>query len=85
MSTGGTPVVSTSQGVRVFAGVRDDPFFLDLGAFNEIIAGRATSFNNPGTDAFAGTNVLALVIELPTSSLGPNAQLGIWATTNRGT
>ncbi len=85
VSTSGTPIIASSQGVRVFAGVRDDPFFFDLGAFNEIIAGRATSFNNPGTDAFAGTNVLALVIEVPTSSLGSNAQLGVWATTNRGT
>jgi len=46
------------------------------------VGGMATSFNNPGTDAFAGTNVLAIVIELPSSMLG-GTKLGVWGTTSR--
>ena len=40
------------------------------------------SFRNPGVDAFAGTGVLALVVELPSAMLG-GSQIGIWGTTSR--
>jgi hypothetical protein len=63
--------------------VRDDPFFFDLGAFRAIIAGQATKFSNPGTDTFAGTNVLAIVVEVPKSFLGSNPNLKVWGTTSR--
>jgi hypothetical protein len=79
---GASPSVGEKNGIKVFAGPRDDPFFFDLNQFKQIIAGTATSFNNPGTDAFAGTNVLALVVEVPKSMLGTGA-VNIWATTNR--
>ena len=82
VSNGPTPVIKTRQGMTVFAGVRDDPFFFDLGQFNQIIAGQAASFNNPGTDAFAGANALAIVVELPTAMLGTNPNLGVWGTTS---
>src|SRR5437773_10963817 len=74
-----TPVVASRNGMTVFAGVRDDPFFFDLVQFKHIIAGEATSFRNPGIDTFAGTNVLAIVVELPSSLLG-NSKLGVWGT-----
>ena len=77
-----TPVVASRNGMTVFAGVRDDPFFFDLVQFKHIIAGEATSFRNPGIDTFAGTNVLAIVVELPSSLLG-NSKLGVWGTTSR--
>lgn len=65
------PVVATgSTGIKVFAGPRDDPFFFDLNRFKEVIAGTVTGFNSPGTDAFAGTNVLSIAVELPKSLLG---------------
>ena len=48
----------------------------------KIIAGEATSFRNPGVDSFAGTNVLALVVELPSARLG-GTKLGVWGTTSR--
>lgn len=67
--------------LTVFAGVRDDPFFFDLARFNEITAGMASGFRDPGVDTFAGTNALAIVVELPTASLG--SQLGVWGTTSR--
>jgi hypothetical protein len=65
--------------------VRDDPFFFDLAQFNQIIAGNATAFNNPGTDTFAGTDVLALVFEVPIAQLGGSSALGIWGTTSQFT
>src|SRR5687768_9051774 len=55
-------IVATTPGIKVFAGPRDDPFFFDLARFKAVVAGTATGFNNPGTDFFAGTNVMALVI-----------------------
>jgi hypothetical protein len=85
LSTEDTPVTASAGGVTVFAGVRDDPFFFDLGQFQQIVAGNATAFNDPGTDTFAGTNVLALVFEVPISQLGSSSELGIWGTTSQFT
>ncbi|HEY6224299.1 MAG TPA: DUF4331 family protein [Gemmatimonadales bacterium] len=82
VSRGETPIVASHHGMTVFAGVRDDPFFFDLTQFKKIIAGEATSFRNPGVDSFAGTNVLALVVELPGARLG-GTKLGVWGTTSR--
>jgi hypothetical protein len=82
VSTGAAPAVTTAQGVSVFAGVRDDPFFFDLVRFNAIIAGQETSFRDPGVDTFAGFNVLALVVEFPKALLGTAGTIGVWATTS---
>lgn len=79
---GGTASIGESNGIKVFAGPRDDPFFFDLNQFKAIIGGTATSFNNPGTDTFAGTNVLSIVVEVPKSMLGSGA-INAWATSNR--
>jgi hypothetical protein len=95
---------SSSGGVSVFAGARQDPFFFDLQQFYNIYpnrnmgstassclpapAGNGTcpqGFNNPGVDAFANTNVLAIVIEVPRSflQLGANGPIvAYWATTS---
>jgi hypothetical protein len=80
---GSSPVVATQNGISVFAGTRDDPFFFDLDAYKKVIAGTATAFSKPGKDTFAGTNVLSLVIELPKSMLGAGASgaVSVWATT----
>lgn len=82
-SYGGSVNIGEGGGIRVFAGPRDDPFFFDLGAFQKIIAGTATSFDNPGVDTFAGTNVLSLVVEVPKSALGSSSTINAWATSNR--
>jgi hypothetical protein len=79
---GQEPQVGTSNGMKVFAGPRDDPFFFDLNAYKAVIAGTATAFGNPGMDTFAGTNVLSVVIELPKSSLGSGG-INTWVTANR--
>jgi hypothetical protein len=73
------------NGVKVFAGPRDDPFFFDLVQFRKVIAGQASSFNNPGSDTFAGTNIMALVVEVPKSMLGSNGTINVWAETKTAT
>ncbi|HUR67251.1 MAG TPA: DUF4331 family protein [Chitinophagaceae bacterium] len=78
----GTPNVgSNSNGTRIFAGPRDDPFFFDLARFKEIIAGTQTSFRNPGVDSFAGTNVMSIVVEVPKSLLGSATTINVWGET----
>jgi Domain of unknown function (DUF4331) len=82
-----TPSFGTNaNGIRIFAGPRDDPFFFDLTRFKEIIAGTATSFHagtvaDPSHDKFAGTNVMSMVIEVPKALLGTATSLNVWATT----
>lgn len=80
---GSAPITSTSNGMKFFAGPRDDPFFFDLGQFKAILAGNATSFNNPGTDTFSGTNVLSTVIEVPKALLGTTTSINVWAETKK--
>lgn len=80
--TDASPKITTSGSISIFAGPRDDPFWFDLAQFKKIVAGQATSFNNPGTDFFAGTNVMSLVVELPKSLLGTGT-INVWATSNR--
>lgn len=81
-----SPVTATSAtGIKVFAGPRDDPFFFDLNQYKSILAGTATGFNNPGTDAFAGTNVMSLVVEVPKSLLGTvtGGKVNVWLETKK--
>ena len=73
------------NGVKVFAGPRDDPFFFDLVSFRQVIAGTASSFNNPGNDTFAGTNVMAIVVEVPKYLLGSNGTINVWAESKSAT
>ncbi|MCB0530929.1 MAG: DUF4331 family protein [Lewinellaceae bacterium] len=81
---GATPAIGTnSSGIKVFAGPRDDPFFMDFAQFGKIIAGNATGFNNPGSDTFAGTNVLSVVVEVPKTMLGSAAMLNTWVESKR--
>jgi hypothetical protein len=79
---GASPSIGTnSNGTRIFAGPRDDPFFFDLVRFKEIIAGTQTGFRNPGVDAFAGTNVMSIVVEVPKVLLGSAATINVWGET----
>ena len=81
---GASPVIGTGGNLKVFAGPRDDPFFFDLNQFKKIIAGQATSFNKPGTDAFAGTNVLSFIVEVPKSMLGASSgKINVWLETKK--
>jgi hypothetical protein len=52
-----------AKGVRVFAGLRSDPFFLDLPAFQQSVASGRLAFATPGHNSLAGFNVLGVVVE----------------------
>lgn len=85
---GADPITFTSpSGIKVFAGPRDDPFFFDLNQFKKIIAGTATGFLPAGSasDAFAGTNVLSVVVEVPKTMLGGSGKLNVWLETKKKT
>ncbi len=66
-------VTQFAGGGQLFAGPRDDPFFFDLAGFNN-------NFQFTGTDTFAGTNISAIVLEVPNGALG--GKVGIWGTVN---
>ena len=73
LATGTTGSVITNGDVTLFAGPRDDPFFFDLMGFLH-------GLNFTGTDFFAGGNITAIVLEVPTSMVG-TGNVGIWART----
>ena len=77
-----TPLTATNaNGIKVFAGPRDDPFFFDFTRFNMVLANPVIGFSNPGTDTFKGTNVMSIVVEVPKSLLGASATIGVWGET----
>lgn len=81
---GQNPVIANQNNFMAFAGPRDDPFFFDLDQFKKILAGTATSFNNPGNDSFKGTNVMSIVLEFPKTLLGAtNGKVNVWAEAKR--
>lgn len=75
----GQPIVGLEPGVRLFAGVTDDPFFLDLNAFN---AGAkfCQGAGGTGSNFFAGLNSSSIVLKVPTKAIGAS-QAGVWAQT----
>ena len=90
-------VETTSDGVSLFAGPRQDPFFFDFFQFNAVISPELDSapggFLPPeeAADTFDGANTMSIVVEIPNSMLGtPTATnaLGLsvyktWVTTNK--
>ena len=67
---------------RVFAGLRSDPFFFDLTAFENDVLGVPTNrhlCDGNQSDFFAPLNVNSIVVEVPDESLGTH--IGYWATT----
>jgi hypothetical protein len=79
-------------GIRVFAGQRDDPFFVDLGSVFDLAGLRP--FNpahliplpaEPGRDAVARYNTHSIVIQVPTAQLVRSGQssVGIYASASR--
>ena len=91
-----TAMVTEAGPVKVFAGLRDDPFFFDLTAFQAFVANPrapAAGLRSPGAgapaDTFAGVNTLAIAIEAPVTVLtgGTSANAGTikaWVSTTRG-
>lgn len=87
--------VTEANGIKVFAGPRDDPFFFDLVGFKNFVAHPAVPANGlrpageTPVDQFAGTNISAIVIELPVTAVtgassSDTGTIKAWATTSRG-
>ncbi len=79
-----TPVINEGpQGIKFFAGLRDDPFFFDGVAAFRFFTGLGTF--STAIDRLAGLNVSAIVVELPLSLVSdyPGQKLQIWADTQR--
>ena len=72
-------------GGRIWAGLRDDPFFFDLAGYNQLRDSTYTDASGltdtPGDDFFAGTNISSIILEVPDSWIG--ARANYWATTKR--
>jgi hypothetical protein len=77
VSRGTDPVVTTSGDYRLFAGLRSDPFFVDVGIQNDL--------NFTGKDFFGEANVLAIVLEIPNSSFESSGPVAVWSRTSRRT
>jgi Domain of unknown function (DUF4331) len=61
--------------IRLFAGLRSDPFFAD-------VEGALHGFVWTGHDDFAGNNVDSIVLEVPNDMLG-GPVIGVWASISR--
>jgi len=80
-------IYELDKDVRSFAGQRDDPFYIDLGAVFDTLNLRA-----PGTDMLSGFNVHTIALEVPASLLTKDGEgvdetsqpiLGAYASTSR--
>ena len=80
---GNSASISDNQGMRFFAGPRDDPFFMDFARYGEVVGGTALGFNDPGADTFAGTNVMSIVVEVPKAMVGGSGTINTWVESKR--
>lgn len=90
-------ISALSNGAKVFAGQRADPFFVDLGSVFDLLTIRKLPGNaGGGVNALAGYNVHAIVLQVPISAItangstptdpkDPNAVIGTWSTASRKT
>ena len=85
----GGGIQQLANNVRVFAGQRDEGFYVDLGIFDLLGVG-----SGQVEDSTAGFNVSTLAIQVPKSALSrsgaaptsatdPNAIIGVWSTASR--
>lgn len=81
----------TNEGGQVFAGPRDDPFFVDLGGVFDLANLRA---KGTAQDTVSGYNTHSIALEIPTKTLTANGQppkagasaaqtLAIWCSSSR--
>jgi Domain of unknown function (DUF4331) len=76
-------VIDAGLGLRVFAGLRDDPFFFDLDGFKMTVADGTLHFDMT-RDTFAGTNIVTVMVEMSRDAVaGDGDNLAIWASTGR--
>src|SRR5262249_41456996 len=86
-------VHTLSDGSRVFAGERDDPFFVDLGAvFDLLTIRKLPGDTGGGVDGLRGFNTMSIAIQVPIEKLTKDGEeagdtkypvLGIYTTTER--
>jgi hypothetical protein len=69
-------VVDEPGQIRLFAGLRSDPFFAD-------VEGALHGMKWTGHDDFAGNNVDSIALEVPTDLLGAGPVIGVWASISR--
>lgn len=81
-------VASFGTGGKVFAGPRDDGFYVDLAGFFDLANLRA--FTNNAQDNVAGYNAHTIAIDIPAASLPGsdatdafNSRFGVWASASR--
>lgn len=70
------------DGVKVRAGLFDDPFFFDLQGFRDTSNTGTLSFDSD-RDFFAGQNLTAVVIEIPKDRIDTGALVDVWGATAR--
>jgi hypothetical protein len=86
-------IAALSNGGRVFAGQRDEGFYIDVESIFDTL-NLASLGATGGTDSTAGFNVHSIALELPisdvtrdnsvpTNPLVPNSVIGVWSTVDR--
>jgi len=86
-------IYALPNGGRVFAGQRDEGFFIDVGGVFDTLKLRSISTDG-GVDSTAGFNVNTIAIEVPIQELtrsgavpsgptSPDAVIGVWAVSSR--
>lgn len=86
-------VYNLPDGGKVFAGTRDEYFYIDVGGTFDALNLRSIGTNG-GLDTTKGYNVSSIAIEVPVQSLtstrsvpagptSPGAVIGVWATSSR--
>ena len=75
-------VGSSPNDIRVFAGPRDDGFYVDLMGNFDLL-----NLRNPGVDTVSGFNVHTIAIEIPKSRLSAagdtDGVIGVWSSASR--
>ncbi len=84
---------SLPHGIKVFAGPRDDPFFVDLGSVFDLAGLRPLNeahaitppTNAAGVDGVAGYNTHTIALQVPKDRIVKNGEpvIGVWSDTYR--
>src|SRR5207249_12217484 len=72
LSSGPEPNVVKAGPYTFSAGLRSDPFFVDIDGF-------VNNFEWTGSDTIADKNVYSMALEFPGDLLGPSGDLALWA------
>lgn len=80
-------IVTAKNGVKIFAGQRDDSFYGDVGAIFDLVAIRkagTTGDKGGGKDFLSGYNVHSIALQIPISQVDTKSHtIGVWSSTDR--